>query len=101
MMQNRECAQLLTDAKDYHIVVGKQSMLQTIRTQVRSDMKSIVMCHAQNLEHYTLKTKRLIPSIETSIISKTSGSSNLILTAIIFATTCIHKIVNNNDRWII
>jgi hypothetical protein len=58
MMQNRECAQLLTDAKDYHIVVGKQSMLQTIRTQVRSDMKSIVMCHAQNLEHYTLKTKR-------------------------------------------
>jgi hypothetical protein len=35
-----------------------QSMLQTIRTQVRSDMKSIVMCHAQNLEHYTLKTKR-------------------------------------------
>jgi hypothetical protein len=26
---------------------------------------------------------------------------NLILTAIIFATTCIHKIVNNNDRWII
>ena len=34
MRHNRPCADLLTEAKDYHIVVSKQPLLQTRRTQV-------------------------------------------------------------------
>ena len=34
-MQNiKACADLLTQAKDYHIVVSKQPLLQSKRTQV-------------------------------------------------------------------
>lgn len=58
MKQNPDCVDLLTDAKDYHIVVSKQALLQTWRTQVRSDRTSLVMCNADNLESYTLETKR-------------------------------------------
>lgn len=58
MKENPECAALLTEAKDYHIVVSKQPLLQSARTQVRSDLQSLVMCHAQNLESYTFCTQR-------------------------------------------
>ncbi|XP_046563463.1 kelch-like protein 26 [Haliotis rubra] len=58
MKKNPECNELLTQAKDYHIVVSKQPLLQSSRTQVRSERKSLVMCHAQNLESYNFKTKR-------------------------------------------
>ena len=34
MQENKECADLLTQAKDYHIVVSKQPLLQNNRTQV-------------------------------------------------------------------
>ncbi|CAL1533269.1 unnamed protein product [Lymnaea stagnalis] len=57
MRTNQECSDLLTEAKDYHIVTGKQPMLQTPRTQVRSNHPSIVMSHAQNLECYTFHYK--------------------------------------------
>ncbi|KAK7114440.1 hypothetical protein V1264_000499 [Littorina saxatilis] len=53
-----ECAALLTEAKDYHIVTSKQPLLQSDRTQVRSDLQSLVMCHAQNLEYYTFRNQR-------------------------------------------
>ncbi|XP_074645691.1 kelch-like protein 9 [Tubulanus polymorphus] len=58
MQQNKHCTELLTAAKDYHIVVSKQPLLQTSRTQVRSDKPSLVMCHAENLESYNLMTKK-------------------------------------------
>ncbi|KAK2188925.1 hypothetical protein NP493_119g01051 [Ridgeia piscesae] len=58
MTEDRVCSELLTEAKDYHIVVSKQPLLQTNRTQVRSNSKSIVMCHAENLESYSLQTER-------------------------------------------
>ena len=58
MRHNRECNDLLTEAKDYHIVVSKQPLLQTSRTQVRSDIPSLVMCHAENLESYDFENKR-------------------------------------------
>ncbi|KAK0062660.1 kelch-like protein 26 [Biomphalaria pfeifferi] len=57
MRTNIECSDLLTEAKDYHIVTGKQPMLQTPRTQVRSNHLSIVMSHSQNLECYTFHNK--------------------------------------------
>ena len=34
MKTSPECSELLTEAKDYHIVVGKQPLLQNSRTQV-------------------------------------------------------------------
>ena len=58
MREIPECAELLTRAKDYHIVVSKQPLLQSPQTQVRSDMKSLAMCHAQNLEAYTFRSQR-------------------------------------------
>ena len=58
MKQNSVCNQLLTDAKDYHIVISKQPLLQTSRTQVRSDIQSLVMCYAENLESYNFETHR-------------------------------------------
>lgn len=58
MRTNPQCCQLLTEAKDYHIVVSKQPTRQTARTQVRSDRKSLVMCHAENLESYHLETEK-------------------------------------------
>ena len=58
MIQDRACGKLLTEAKDYHIVVGKQPLLQTNRTQVRSNAKSLIMCHSENLESYSLQTER-------------------------------------------
>lgn len=57
MRNNQECNDLLTDAKDYHIVVSKQPMLQTRRTQVRSNIKCLVMCHRENLEYYNIGNK--------------------------------------------
>jgi len=57
MKNNSECSDLLTEAKDYHIVTGKQPVLQSTRTQVRSNRPSIVMSHAQNLECYTFQNK--------------------------------------------
>ncbi|XP_005092148.1 kelch-like protein 26 [Aplysia californica] len=57
MRNNVECSDLLTEAKDYHIVTGKQPMLQSTRTQVRSHHPSIVMSHAQNLECFTFHNK--------------------------------------------
>ena len=58
MMQDEQCVQLLTEAKDYHIVVNKQPLLQNPRTQVRSDKESLVMCHAENLESYDFETEK-------------------------------------------
>ncbi|GFO30458.1 kelch-like protein 26 [Plakobranchus ocellatus] len=57
MKTSPECNELLTEAKDYHIVVGKQPLLQTSRTQVRSNNPSIVISHGQNLESYTFHNK--------------------------------------------
>lgn len=57
MRCNQECLDLLTEAKDYHIVIGKQPMLQTSRTQVRSNHPSIIMLHSQNTECYTFNNK--------------------------------------------
>ena len=58
MKQNKACSELLTEAKDYHIVVSKQPMLQTKRTQVRSEKRSLVMCHAESLESYDFVSER-------------------------------------------
>lgn len=58
MRENKECHELLTEAKDYHIVVSKQPLLQTRRTQVRADVKCLVMCHKENLEYYNLANKQ-------------------------------------------
>ena len=52
MRENKVCNDLLTEAKDYHIVVSKQPLLQNKRTQVRSDINCLVMCHRENLEYY-------------------------------------------------
>ena len=57
MRDNKECNELLTQAKDYHIVVSKQPLLQSIRTQVRSDVKCLVMCHRENLEYFNFSNK--------------------------------------------
>merc|ERR1712226_288522 len=46
------------EAKDYHIVVSKQPLLQTSRTQVRSNKETLVMCHAENLECYDFETDK-------------------------------------------
>ncbi len=54
MQMNPECNRLLTAAKDYHIVVSKQPLLQSSRTQVRSGKRSIVLCHGENIESYDL-----------------------------------------------
>lgn len=74
MRTNQECSDLLTEAKDYHIVTSKQPMLQTSRTQVRSNHPSIIMSHAQNLECYTFHNKHhgflrdsLIPLFNPSV----------------------------------
>ena len=58
MRQNSECCSLLTEAKDYHIIVSKQPLLQSNRTQVRSTNQCLVIVHAQTLENYSLTTKR-------------------------------------------
>ncbi|XP_013408733.1 kelch-like protein 26 [Lingula anatina] len=58
MKCNTECNRLLTEAKDYHIVVGKQPLLQSPRTQIRSDQKSIMMIHGENVDSYNLVTKK-------------------------------------------
>lgn len=50
MKQNQECNELLNQAKDYHIVISKQPLLQNPRTRVRSHIPSLVMCHGQNIE---------------------------------------------------
>ncbi|KAH3769879.1 kelch-like protein 13 isoform X2 [Dreissena polymorpha] len=55
MRDNKECHELLTEAKDYHIVVSKQPLLQSKRTQVRASEKYLVMCHRENLEYYNLE----------------------------------------------
>ena len=34
LMKNEECAAILTEAKDYHIVIPTQPVMQTCRTQV-------------------------------------------------------------------
>lgn len=58
MKREPTCCELLTEAKDYHIVVSKQPLLQNNRTQVRSDRKSLVMCHASNVENFTFDKNR-------------------------------------------
>ncbi len=58
MRRNKECNELLTEAKDYHIVVSKQPLSQSSRTQVRSDKQSLVMCYEENLESYTFETEK-------------------------------------------
>ncbi|PAA60750.1 hypothetical protein BOX15_Mlig033334g1, partial [Macrostomum lignano] len=52
------CSDRLTEAKDYHLVVNKQPVMQTPRTRVRNHQRSVVMCHAENLEAFNLATKR-------------------------------------------
>ncbi|XP_069113518.1 kelch-like protein 26 [Argopecten irradians] len=54
MKKNKNCLDLLTEAKDYHILIGKQPLNQTARTQVRSDSKSLVMCYGLCLEGYPI-----------------------------------------------
>ena len=56
MKQNKECADLLTAAKDYHIVVSKQPLLQNERTQVRSERKCLVLCQSKSLECFDIGT---------------------------------------------
>ena len=58
MRENMKCSDLLSEAKDYHIVVSKQPLLQTDRTQVRSAMLSLVMCHSESLEAFNMDSKR-------------------------------------------
>ncbi|XP_048765786.1 kelch-like protein 26 [Ostrea edulis] len=58
MKQNPDCSKLLTEAKDYHIVVSKQPLLQNKRTEVRSDTKVLVMCHASNLETFNFGSNK-------------------------------------------
>ncbi|KAL3860054.1 hypothetical protein ACJMK2_010226 [Sinanodonta woodiana] len=58
MKENKYCSTLLTEAKDYHIVVSKQPLLQNSCTQVRSNSKSLVMCHRETLEYYNLSNRR-------------------------------------------
>ena len=58
MKKNPICSELLTQAKDYHIVTSKQPLLQSSRTQVRSEKESLVMCHAENLESYNFDSQR-------------------------------------------
>ena len=58
MKQNPDCSNLLTEAKDYHIVVSKQPLLQNNRTQIRSDTPVLVMCHASNLETFNFDTNK-------------------------------------------
>lgn len=58
MKQHPECCSLLTEAKDYHIVVSKQPLLQNKRTQVRSDTPVLVMCHASNLETFNFRSNK-------------------------------------------
>ena len=57
MRDNKDCHELLTEAKDYHIVVSKQPLLQNSRTQVRSDVQCLTMCHRENLEYYNFVNK--------------------------------------------
>ncbi|ESO98335.1 hypothetical protein LOTGIDRAFT_114310 [Lottia gigantea] len=59
MKTSQECVDLITEAKDYHIVVCKQPLLQNTRTQVRSERRSLIMCHGHSVETYTFKTKKL------------------------------------------
>ena len=58
MKKNAECNKLLTEAKDYHIVVGKQPILQNPRTCVRASRQTLVMCHAENVEAYDIEADR-------------------------------------------
>lgn len=58
MRRNQTCCELLTEAKDYHIVVSKQPLNQNCRTHVRSDRQCLVMCHAENLESYVFSSKK-------------------------------------------
>ena len=56
VVADQECFRLLVEAKDYHIVVNKQPVLQSSRTQVRSVNPMLVQCHDENLECYELST---------------------------------------------
>lgn len=58
MTANDECFKLLVEAKDYHIVINKQPLLQSSRTQVRSEKYKIVICHDENLECLDFENSR-------------------------------------------
>ena len=58
MQENRMCAQLLSEAKDYHIVVLKQPLMQNSRTQVRNDRPSLVLCHGESIDCYNVDTHK-------------------------------------------
>ena len=58
MTLDPDCNRLLTEAKDYHIVVGKQPILQSPRTCVRAARQTLVMCHAENVEAYDIEADR-------------------------------------------
>lgn len=56
MTSNDECFKLLVEAKDYHIIVNKQPLLQSSRTHVRSEKHRLVICHDENLECLDFET---------------------------------------------
>ena len=58
MTDDRACCKLLTEAKDYHLVVSQQPLLQTNRTQGRNNSKSGIACDTGNVESYILQTRR-------------------------------------------
>lgn len=60
MQENRLCAQLLSEAKDYHIVILKQPLMQNTRTQVRNGRPSLVLCHGETIDGYNIDTHKHI-----------------------------------------
>ena len=54
MQSDVDCCRLLMEAKDYHIVVRKQPMLQTHKTQVRSAKQRLVLVNSESFECFDL-----------------------------------------------
>ena len=42
MRKDKKCRELLEEAKNYHLMVNQQPLLQNSRTQVRADRKKVV-----------------------------------------------------------
>ena len=55
MQREVNCCRLLMEAKDYHIVVRKQPVLQTHKTQVRSAKNRLILLNSESFECYDLQ----------------------------------------------